>query len=112
MITKPIYLPNVTVTTISDYGGIDLDIDNDGILYVAENNRFEVFKITPDGTRTTLLSTVNDTNRGAPMGITVDIDGNVYATVSILKNCKIAPFCHPAELVWRSYRINIYIINH
>lgn len=81
MITVPIYLPNVTVTTVSDYSGIDLDIDNDGNLYVAENKRLEIFKITQDGTRTTLLSTVNDTNRGAPMGIAADIDGNVYATV-------------------------------
>ena len=82
IITVPIYLPNVTVTTVSDYSGIDLDIDNNGNLYVAENKSFEIFKISQDGTRTTLLSTVNEpTDRRAPMGIAVDIDGNVYATV-------------------------------
>ena len=82
IITTPVYLPNVTVTTVSDYSGIDLDIDNNGNLYVVENESFEIFKITQDGTRTTLLSTVNEpTDRRAPMGIAVDIDGNVYATV-------------------------------
>lgn len=81
VITIPTYLSNVTVTTVSDYSGIDLDIDSEGNLYVANNESFEIFKITPNGAKTTLLSTFNDANRGAPMGIAVDSDGNVYATV-------------------------------
>ena len=81
IITVPTYLPNVTVSTVADYGGIDVAIDSKGNLYIANNDLFEIVKIIPDGTRTTLLSTRNDTNRGAPLGITVDTDGNVYATV-------------------------------
>ena len=81
IITVPTYLPNVTVTTVASYGGLDVSIDTDGNLYVTNNDRFEIVKITPNGTITTLLSTVNDTNRGTPMGITVGNDGYVYATV-------------------------------
>lgn len=81
IVTVPTYLPNVTVSTVASYGGLDVTIDTDGNLYVTNNDHFEIVKITPDGTITTLLSTANDTNRGAPMGITVDTDGNVYATV-------------------------------
>lgn len=81
IVTVPTYLPNVTVTTVASYGGLDVTIDTDGNLYVTNNDHFEIVKIGLDGTITTLLSTVNDTNRGIPMGITVDTDGNVYATV-------------------------------
>jgi sugar lactone lactonase YvrE len=81
IITVPTYLPNVTVTTVASYGGLDVSIDTDGNLYVTNNDRFEIVKINPNGTITTLLSTFNDTNRGTPMGITVGNDGYVYATV-------------------------------
>lgn len=81
MVTVPTYLPNVSVSTLSNYGGIDLDIDTDGNLYVASNWDYEIFKLSPNGTKTTLLSTVNDENRGAPFGIAVDANGIVYANV-------------------------------
>lgn len=77
IVTIPDYLPNVTVSTVSTYGGIDLDIDSDGHIYVAQNDFREIFKINPDGSKTTLLLTEGD----IPMGIAVDSDGNVYATV-------------------------------
>ena len=75
MVTTPIYLPNVTVSTVSNSYGIDIDIDNDGNFYLADNDYHKIVKITPDGTMTTLLST------GRLLGIAVDDDGNVYATV-------------------------------
>ena len=86
VITFPDYIPNVTVSTAHSYGGIDLDIDADGNLYVAENHLREIVKIRPDGSLITVWSW-DSIGPEIPRGITVDKDGNVYATVdnSIIK---------------------------
>lgn len=80
IVTIPIYVPNVTVSTITGPGGFDVTVDTDGNLYVTDNNYFKIYKITPEGSVTILLDNANDPNRWTPYGIAVDTDGNVYAT--------------------------------
>ncbi len=78
IVTIPNYLPNVTVSTVSSYGGIDVDIDASGNLYVANNDRFEIVKITPDGSMTTLWSS---SEQEMILGITLDENDNIYSTI-------------------------------
>ena len=80
VITFPDYIPNVTVSTAHNYGGIDLDVDIDGNLYVANNDLYEIVKISPNGSMITLWSW-DSINPEVPRGITVDKDGNVFAAV-------------------------------
>jgi streptogramin lyase len=80
IVTTPNYLPNVTVSTASDYGGIDLDIDDDENLYVANNQTYEIVKISPTGSMISLWSS-DEISRETPLGIAVDKNGNLYATI-------------------------------
>jgi len=78
IVVVPNYLPNVTVSTVGNYGGIDVDIDDNGNLYVANTERLEIVKILPDGSLTTLWSS---SENEIPSGITLDKNGNIYATI-------------------------------
>jgi hypothetical protein len=80
IVTVPNYLPNVTVSTVSSYGGIDVDIDDSGNLFLANNDRYKIFKILPDGSLTTLWSSREGENEMV-LGITLDKNGNIYATI-------------------------------
>ena len=83
IVTVPIYLPNVTVSTaVSNYGGWDVAIDGNGNLYVTNTDRFEIVKISPDGNIHTIWSSVDSAPEEMPLGITVDAEGNVFATVT------------------------------
>ncbi len=42
VVTVPQYLPNVTVSTASNYGGVDVDVDTDGNFYVTNTSYFRV----------------------------------------------------------------------
>ena len=55
--------------------GAAVTIDNDGNLYVANEDDYSVSKITPTGTVTTIGSTGS-----SPRGILVDSSGNIYTT--------------------------------
>jgi len=65
---------------------LDVAVDKDGNVYVADNNNHRIRKIAPDGTVTTLAGSISgyaDGNGAAasfanPSGIDVDADGNVY----------------------------------
>jgi sugar lactone lactonase YvrE len=81
IVTIPMYVPNVTVSTLPNIGGTDVAIDADGNLYVPTNDDFKIYKIAPDGTFVIFAETYNGPNSGQPLGIAVDSDGNVYATV-------------------------------
>ena len=78
IVTIPIYLPNVEVTTISGLGGEDVAVDGEGNLYVTPNDSHAIFKITPDGNAHTLWSS---STGETPWGIAVDTKGNVFAIV-------------------------------
>ncbi len=80
IVIEPNYLSNVTVSTASDYGGIDVDRDAEGNLYVANNDHKEIVKITPDGTKTIFWSG-DVTSQQTLLGIAVDKHGNVFATI-------------------------------
>jgi len=82
IITVPTYLPNVEVSTESSYGGLDVAIDGKGNLYVTNKDRFEIVKISPDGKIQTLWSSVDVAPYEMPVGIAVDAEGNVFATVT------------------------------
>jgi hypothetical protein len=76
-VSVPIYLPNVEVTTVpaNRAWGRDVAIDSEGSLYVTQD---EIIKITPDGNSHTLWTRVGD---GTPLGIVVDANKNVFATI-------------------------------
>jgi sugar lactone lactonase YvrE len=78
IVSVPIYLPNVEVTTVPAWGS-DVAIDSEGSLYVTHHDPYnEIVKITPDGNAHTLWSS---TTGEIPWGIAVDAKGNVFATV-------------------------------
>ncbi len=82
IITVPTYLPNVTVSTVANYGGFDIATDSNGDLYVSEDFLLEIVKITPDGTISTIWSSSPDAvPREYPRGIAVDTQGNVFAAI-------------------------------
>ena len=65
---------------------IDLTVDNDGNLYVADQGSHKIRKITPQAVVTTIAGTtqgfadgpVNSAQFSEPSGITVDADGTLY----------------------------------
>lgn len=65
---------------------LDVAVDDNGVLYVADNNNHRIRKITPDGVVSTLAGGVAGFKDGDlatalfrnPSGITVGPDGNVY----------------------------------
>ena len=82
IVCVPIYLPNVEVTSVPASGawGRDAAVDSEGSLYVTHtdpDNR--IVRITPDGNAHTLWtpSVWGET----PMGIVVDANKNVFATI-------------------------------
>jgi hypothetical protein len=77
IVSVPIYLPNVEVTTVPGYGK-DVAVDGEGSIYVTHTEPGEIVKITPDGNLHTLWSS---TTGEIPWGIAVDAKGNVFATV-------------------------------
>jgi sugar lactone lactonase YvrE len=77
IVTVPIYLPNVEVTTLQG-GGDDVAVDGEGSLYVTPNDSHRIIKITPDGNQHILWSS---STGEAPWGIAVDAKGNVFATM-------------------------------
>lgn len=81
-VTVPIYLPNVEVTTVLANGtwGRDVAIDSEGSIYATHtdpDNR--IVKITPDGNAHILWTPAvwGET----PLGIVVDANKNVFATI-------------------------------
>lgn len=83
LVTKPDYLPNVTVSTVSmedRVDGIDIDIDNMGNLYVADRH-YRIVKVSPDGRSQILWSSLDSTKHLLPSGIAIDSAGNVFASV-------------------------------
>ncbi|MBT8220630.1 MAG: IPT/TIG domain-containing protein [Bacteroidia bacterium] len=83
LVTIPIYLPNVTVSTAISGVGADLARDNDGNFYLTENHYFRIVKRSPDGSETVLLSTADEPARPLPLGIALDKHNNIYATVGM-----------------------------
>ncbi len=79
-VTFPVYLPNVTVSTVSNYNSYDIDIDAEGNLYVVQSEYSTIVKIANDGTIDTLFFSLDFADRPI-LGIAVDDDRNVYATV-------------------------------
>lgn len=68
------------------YQPIDVDVDNDGNLFVADNINHRIRKITPDGMVSTVSGSVSGFNDGDasealfanPSGISLDKEGNIY----------------------------------
>ncbi|MCJ7465674.1 MAG: hypothetical protein MUO53_03160 [Maribacter sp.] len=81
IVTIPMYVPNVTVSTLPHIAGTDVAIDADGNIYIPTNDDFKIYKIAPDGTFVIFVETYNGPNSGQPLGIAVDSDSNVYATI-------------------------------
>ena len=79
IVCVPIYLPNVEVTSVPASGawGHDVAIDSEGSLYVTQDNR--IVRITPDGNLHILWS--SSVWGEMPLGIVVDANGNVFATI-------------------------------
>jgi sugar lactone lactonase YvrE len=80
IITYPDYIPNVTVSTTGSIGGTGLCIDADGNLYVTNIDRQNIVKTSPDGSMTILWAS-DAISRETPLGVTVDKDGIIYATI-------------------------------
>lgn len=80
IVTVPIYLPNVEVTTVPGQGAEDVAVDGEGSLYVTYKESYSIVKITPDGNPHTLWSSATGE---IPYGIAVDAKGNVFATVFV-----------------------------
>jgi sugar lactone lactonase YvrE len=80
IVSVPIYLPNVEVSTVPANGawGHDVAIDSEGSLYVTHKEPNEIVKITPDGNLYTLWSSAT---YDIPWGIAVDANGNVFSTI-------------------------------
>lgn len=64
----------------------DVDVDDNGVLYVADNGNHKIRKITPDGVVSTVAGGAAGFSDGSaatalfrnPSGIAVDADGNLY----------------------------------
>jgi sugar lactone lactonase YvrE len=81
IVTVPIYLPNVEVTTVHAGLGVeDVAVDGEGSLYVTPNDSHEIVKITPDGNLHILWSS---STGETPWGIAVDAKGNIFATIFV-----------------------------
>ena len=86
--TDALAYPYATVGTglLSPFG---VATDSFGNLYIADQTG-EVYKVTPTGTQTTVISGLNPTSAGAPTGVAVDASGNIFITDNehgqILKN--------------------------
>src|SRR5688572_2318110 len=77
-VTKPIYLPNVEVTSMAGFG-LDVTIDSEGSLFLTHNYPLiEIVKMAQDGSVHTLWSSPG---QDTPWGIAVVPNGNVYATI-------------------------------
>jgi len=87
--------PNGTLTTLHSFTGGDdgsflyggLDIDKDGTVYGATadggaHNAGTVFKITSDGTFSTVYSFTGGADGGSPEGDTLVVGGNIYGAAS------------------------------
>ncbi|MBC9797428.1 IPT/TIG domain-containing protein [Sinomicrobium weinanense] len=65
---------------------IDVDVDDQGNLYVADNNNHRIRKISPDGMVSTVSGSVSGFKDGNasealfanPSGISLDVEGNIY----------------------------------